>query len=388
MKQTSAPNIFQMGQNPQKPKEPSLVEVRTPLMLAQQGRMAEAEQAALKLTQQYPQHGGGWKVLGVIMRFAGRLNDALAPMQTACKLSPNDPEAFNNLGSTLQAMNDIRHAEACYKHAIALQPDYITALDNLATMLLGASRQSDALPLLERKLALHPDDAYTRHIVHFLRGEQSERAPAQYVERTFNEYADKFEQHLLTGLNYQVPTQLATLIEQSGRAPQGAWRVMDLGCGTGLMGAAIAGRVGNLIGVDLAPAMLDKAREKNLYHSLLCADVLPTMQAEAPASFDLITAADVFIYIGKLDDIVAQAKRLLRNGGLLAFSVENIERAADAQGPEPDFQLKPSGRYGQSAAYLDQLARTNGFQPVAQLDTVLRLEATTPIHGRLLVWQS
>ena len=55
--------------------------------------------------------------------------------------------------------------------------------------------------------------------------------------------------------------------------------------------------------------MLEKARERNLYDRLEQLDLLTMMQGEAAASYDVVFAADVFVYLGKLDELVEQAQK-------------------------------------------------------------------------------
>ncbi|MFT3856490.1 MAG: methyltransferase domain-containing protein [Aquabacterium sp.] len=388
MKTSSKPNIFEVGRNT-KPAMPSQVEIDALTTLFQQGRVAELEKQILRMTQQYPQHGVAWKFMGVLLRMQGKLAESLKPMQTACKLLPYDHEAFNNLGSTLEALKEPKFAEACYQRAIQVKPDYADGLLNLAHLLLHNGRPQEAAPLFERRLALTPDDDYVRHLVMSLRGQQSERATPGYVAKIFDNQADNFEAHWVEGLQYTVPRQLADLINACGQAPQGPWRVLDLGCGTGLMGVAIASRASELIGVDLSPKMLEKARSKGVYQSLLQADIDTVMKAEAAGSFDLITSADVFIHIGKIDEIVAEARRLLRTGGLMAFSVETLELPeADTAQAATEYRLKASGRYGQSGAYLARLAEQHGFKALSITDTTLRTEVDKPVPGQLVIWQA
>lgn len=394
MKQTSSPHIFQVGNAAPKPKAPTQMEMNAALTLFQQGRMQELEQSVIRLTKQYPDHGFGWKILGVALRMRGQLQASLKPMQTAAKLLPTDHEAFSNLGSTLQALGDPRHAEACYRHAITVKPDYAEGVLNLANMLANLGRRDEALELYERKVALTPDDEYARHMTNILRGQQTDRAPAQYVAKTFDDYAETFDSHLVSQLNYQAPQRLVDAIIETGQAPEGKWRVLDLGCGTGLSGAAIAPHASELVGIDLSQKMLDKARAKNLYQSLICADILPTMQSTPASSFDVILATDVFVYVGKLDEVAKEARRLLRAGGVLAFSTEDIDlpeqaSATQANVPaEPDYQMKPNGRYGHSLAYLDRLAESSGFKSVSRRASVVRTEGGQAVKSQLVVWRA
>lgn len=130
--------------------------------LYQQGRLQEAELAARDLTQRAPQHGFGWKALGMILSRLDRKNEALPVMQQAAKLLPQDAEAFNNLGVLFREANELKFALACYEHATKVNPSFLPALDNLIRLLTHMKQQQDLLPLLRRKLALVPDDESAR----------------------------------------------------------------------------------------------------------------------------------------------------------------------------------------------------------------------------------
>lgn len=389
MKNSPTPSILAKSSSP---AAPSQVEVQTAVFLFQQRRFAEVEQVAHKLIKQYPQHGFGWKVLGVALKETGRFQESVHPMQTAAKLNPKDFEIFNNLGGTWQELGNVEYADACYRQALEIKPDAIVALGNLSDLLVREGKGELALPFLQRKLALQPDDQYTQHLIAMLTGQTSERAPDQYVARTFDHYAKAFESHLQSDLQYKAPEQLVDLIKQINTPAAKAWRVLDLGCGTGLVGAAMAPFASEIVGVDLSPKMLEKAQAKNLYQRLVCEDLLTMMRAEQDASYDVITSADVFIYIGKLDDVTKEAKRLLKPGGQLVFSIETIDATqpghSPAQDAEPDYQLKKSGRYGQSLAYLAKLAADAGFKVVQQQAATIRTEAGVPVSGYLVAWQA
>src|SRR5207248_233908 len=74
--------------------------------------------------------------------------------------------------------------------------------------------------------------------------------------------------------------------------------VLDLGCGTGLCGALLRRWARTLVGVDLSPGMLEKARERGCYDRLEQGDLVAVMRTMPARSFDLIVATDVLIYIG------------------------------------------------------------------------------------------
>lgn len=363
------------------PLQASDLERQIPATLYAQGRFPEAEQFARTLTTQYPNDGFGWKAWGTVLRQLGRVAESLAPLQKAAMLMPMDHEAFYNLGGALSDLGRTEHAEACYRRALELKPDSIGAIDNLAEALRVQGKIDEAVAIYQHKLKLVPDDAYTLHVVASLSQQHTERAPDQYVAKTFDAYADNFDSHLQQKLAYRAPEQLTELLRREAATATPAWRVLDLGCGTGLVGAAMGPLASELVGVDLSGKMLEKARERGLYQRLVCADILGTMRDEASASQDVIVAADVFIYIGKLDEIVEQAHRILVPGGFFAFSIEPYE------GTDTGYHLQKTGRYAQSLAYLDQLAAQHGFTRKAVVDAPIRQEDNQPVKGHLLLWQ-
>jgi predicted TPR repeat methyltransferase len=164
--------------------------------------------------------------------------------------------------------------------------------------------------------------------------------------------------------------------------PAEKWDVLDLGCGTGLVGAHVAPRARRLVGVDVSSRMLQKARSRGIYTRLIEADIAEMLRAEPADSYDLVTAGDVFIYVGRMDDIVAQIQRVLRPGSMFAFSVESPDAGDDG-----DVKLKTSARFGQSQAYLARLAATLRFEVVENQPARIRVEMGAPVPGFIALWK-
>lgn len=387
MSQPQTPNIFSRPLTP--PPVNLELEQKLILSLFQQGRMPEAERAARSLSERAPKHGFAWKALGLILSRQGRKEEALQPMQQACKLMPQDAEAFNNLGALFEEFHRLDLAQSCYQHASEVNASFEAALDNLIRLVEKQDRPQELLPLLKRKLKAAPNDDYVRHQVDMLESNQTDAAPSAYVVRLFDHYAEQFDHHLQHELGYRAPADIVKLLEQ--HAPeQHAWRVVDLGCGTGLVAEALAGRAQSLVGVDLSEKMLRQAHARGDYTQLVCADVLQHLQQAESGSADTVIATDVFIYVGKIDEVVAQAHRLLSPGGLFAFTVEDM--AASRLAPTPadldrGHRLERSGRYSHAEAHLRKLAQQHGFQVLAHEPTVIRRDKDQPLHGHLVLWQ-
>ena len=112
----------------------------------QNGRYGDAEKLAISLTQEFPKHPFGWKVLGAVLKQTNRISESLVPSQKAVEITPQDAEAHNNLGITLKELGRLEESEASYRQAIALKYDYAEAHYNLGNMLqeLGKLEESEA----------------------------------------------------------------------------------------------------------------------------------------------------------------------------------------------------------------------------------------------------
>ena len=168
--------------------------------------------------------------------------------------------------------------------------------------------------------------------------------PAGYLRALFDDYAPRFDRHLVDGLDYRGPE---VLIEALDRVAPGRRfrRALDLGCGTGLMGRALVSRVERIDGVDLSPAMVDQARNAGIYADLTAGSLEVALLKSDADAYDLVLAADVLVYLGDLAPVFAGAARVLAPGGLLAFTAQSI-----ASGET--FALGPDMRFGHTPAYV------------------------------------
>lgn len=312
--------------------------------------------------------------LGNVLQEEGRWAEAEEQFRSALALEPAQAEAHNNLGVVLQMMGRIAEAQASYMRAADLRPVLDQPYLNLGRMFEQTGRRAEANDWYRKGLERSTHPEVFRHLLAATEGAAtSGRAPASYVRETFDGFAAQFDQHLVGTLDYRVPSAIAAAIADVRAFPPAAADVLDLGCGTGLSGIALRAIARRLIGVDIAPRMLDQARASGCYDLLVESEVLVWMRSSAATQFDVIVAADVFIYIGELEAVFAETARLARPGALFAFSIE----VCDGK----DWQLNQSGRYAQSAAYIHSLAATHSFTLMLERKQPIR----KPIVGLLYV---
>ena len=129
----------------------------------QSGRYIEAEKLAISITQEFPKHPFGWKALGAVLGATGRKPEALDANQTAVTLSPQDAEAHNNLGNAYRELGRLDEAEASYKKAITLKPDFIQAIKNRWLLLFSQKRFEEALAHPNIQLTIFGHEHYHLH---------------------------------------------------------------------------------------------------------------------------------------------------------------------------------------------------------------------------------
>ena len=117
---------------------------------------------AKSLTEEFPTHPLGWKILGPILQQAGKLNESLASQQKLLALSPQDAEAWNNVGVTLRALGRLEESAESYRKAIQLKPHYTEAFQNLGVTLQEMNRLEDAAASYRQAADLEPDNAEAR----------------------------------------------------------------------------------------------------------------------------------------------------------------------------------------------------------------------------------
>ena len=311
--------------------------------------------------------------LGNVFREQCRYPEAEREFEVALALSPRHAESYNNLGVVQQVTGRTDEAIASYQHAVELKPALSQAYLNLGRLLTHLGRRGEAAECYRHAVSSSDKPEIFTHLLAGLEGHSSGTAPADYVRATFDGFARQFDEQLVGRLDYHVPEAIAHAVARIRPFAPASADVLDLGCGTGLSGFALARIARKLVGVDLAARMLHEARARGCYHELAQADVLAWMRAAPAAQFDLIVAADVLIYLGELDALFGEAARLSHPKALFAFS---IEACADG-----DCRLQESGRYAQSATYIERLAREHRFTVSLKVKQAIR----KPIVGLLYV---
>jgi predicted TPR repeat methyltransferase len=328
------------------------------LALSMLERGAEAIACHDHVLAQDRERVANWVLRGTACADLQRHQEALRSYEEALRRQPSHAGTWFLLGQSQQRLG--LHAEAlgAYDKALACDPALAEAWSHRGGILRDAGRSAEARASFEQALACGADPALNRYFLAAVAGREAPpQAPSAYVGPLFDDYAEDFDAHLVAGLRYRGHEQLAQHLATVG--PFGYRSALDLGCGTGLCGALLRGRVERLLGVDLSKGMLAKAAARGVYDELIEAELVEHLETTG-GRHDLVFAADVFIYIGDLAPVFRGVRRVLAAGGIFCFSVE----LSATEGV--DFELQPSLRYAHSERYLRELAQACGLSVVGE----------------------
>jgi len=309
----------------------------------------------------------------VQLNLLGQPAAALVALEQVMALKTPDGEAWFHHGQTLQALGRADEALRSYDRALALEPGVASTWSRRGTLLKDMGRLPDAARSFQQALAHGGDVDFNRYFLASVSGgEAPQAAPRAYVEQLFDSYAADFDEHLVAQLGYRTPQLLAALLPP-GRHFAAA---LDLGCGTGLMAPLLQPVCSAIDGVDLSNQMLDKARAAGLYRGLHHGDVAEHLHTTGQ-TYDLVVAADVFVYVGALESVFTGAARVLGPDGCFLFSVEEADAGQS-------LQLRPSARYAHSQDYVTALAAGHGLAVQQMQRQTLRHDQGRAVAGLLI----
>jgi predicted TPR repeat methyltransferase len=318
--------------------------------------------------------------LAAILLQQGRYSEASRQYEQVLKFKPDDLESRYNLGVALMPQGLLEQAIVCFESVLKKQPNYVDAHMNLAAALLKMGRREAAATHYQTVLQDQPNHPFVAYLLRALidgaeGGDVPLSAPAAYIQHLFDSYAGYFDSHLKKTLQYETPEQLKQLLIETTGIKKVDWRVLDLGCGTGLSGAVFHDISSELMGVDLSAKMLEIARSKNIYKTLLQGDMLEVLKNQPPKFFDLILAVDVFVYMGYLEAVFEAANAALDLSGYFLFSTELC--LGDG------YLLQKTARYAHAHFYIETLAQKTGFSILAYKKAVLRQQENQAMEGSL-----
>ena len=244
------------------------------------------------------------------------------------------------------------------------------------------------------------------------------RASPEFVAALFDDFASTFDEKL-GALEYRVPGIIGATAAKARGNDTKFVSVLDAGAGTGLAGRFLRPiATGPMVGVDISQKMLDKAakctlkkgcgideeaseddandeEDTKLYDGLVALD-LEAMTLEetllAPGvtrsedlsdedkrGFDLVVAADVLVYFGRLESVLGNFAKLSKPGSSLMFTCERVTEEEAPLG----YRLLTSGRFSHTKDYVLNVAKELGFSLASYEEIVPRMEKGKEVKGHI-----
>ena len=137
--------------------EPSQQQLDDLLEYYQTKQYDNAEKLSVSITEEFPKHQFAWKVLAVVLKQNGRINESLIASQKSVQLDLHDAEAHSNLGVLLQEQGRLKEAEVSFRQVITLKPDFAEAYDQLGVILQKKGEFEEAEMYYKKYQSLVPN---------------------------------------------------------------------------------------------------------------------------------------------------------------------------------------------------------------------------------------
>ncbi|MDI9349626.1 MAG: methyltransferase domain-containing protein [Candidatus Symbiobacter sp.] len=340
--------------------------------------------------------------LGILLVAARKFDQAALCFAEALKLKPDNLNYCQHLARTFELMEAPKAAIELYQAMIAQDPMRELTYHQVANLLEATGDYAGVLAVYEqaienncvtseiyrhagmaaRKLDMHdlakarfmaglalkPNDAVLLHFVSLGNQTTPKSLPDAFVAERYNQLAATYESELILrnirapGLIRSALIKIRPRISPDRPNPQKLSSVLDLGCGTGIIGIMVSDLTVLLKGVDLSGQMLNLAQSKGIYHELQHVSAQKILTDET-RMYEVITASGLMPYIGEAENFAAILYSRLQPNGVAIFDFES--------GEDSDrYALNSSGLFLHHPDYIKLSLEKAGFE-IAAFDSEL-----------------
>lgn len=355
-------------------------------VLRESGRVEEAVTHYRTAAELAPADPAIHNALCITCRHLDRLDEAVEAGYKAVSLAQDSKAAWLSLGMALMEQGSLQDAVLAFYSVLNIDPRLVVAYVSLAQCLKTMEAVSDTpedvvkaqVETFEKWLENDPDNEIALYMLSAIRGDgRYERSPDNYIRDLFDSHADAFNEHL-DKLDYRGPSLVERWLVEHCPNPEGQWRVLDAGCGTGLISHLLKPYARALVGIDLSGGMLQQAANTGDYDRLEQAELGAWLDQEAKR-YDLIVCADTLCYFGPLESVLAGMARCMNPGAKFMCTVQELLADSDK-----DHRLGGSGRYDHREEYLRRCLESAGLDRVEVRRDTLRREAGQPVEGMVV----
>ena len=270
------------------------------------------------------------------------------------------------LGLRHLALRNLSDAIFRFRFVTWLNPKRAEAWYFLGCSYMAAEKKPQARDALRRALALKPLYEEANYMLALLGGAESlpRKMPLGLAREYFDSLAATFTHDQLEEFDYKGHILLSNAVRAQLVPGRLDHTVLELGVGTGLCGSQLRDVCLHITGVDLSQLMLKQAMQmqdkdgKKIYDALIERDMGSFLKEAHEDAYDVVLASNVFSYVGDLKEVSAQIARVLKTGGLCAFTADKLDKGED-------FVFDPSkAHFRFSQHYLESVAVSCGLKVV------------------------
>ncbi|MBY0354801.1 MAG: methyltransferase domain-containing protein [Rickettsiales bacterium] len=249
----------------------------------------------------------------------------------------------------------MRDAILRYRLSLWMAPDHHLSWYFLGTSYLSLGERDKALAAFARAYKLAPQHEETRFMIATINpailpeSKRPRSMPTSIATDYFDRLAPDYDRSQ-AARGYRAHIAAEASLREWLEPRRVNHSLLDIGCGTGAMGAMLAPYCEHIVGVDLARGMLALANERRrdnqsrIYSSAIQQD-LRLFLPDISQPCDIITAVHVFNYVGDLSHVFEHVANALTVGGLFLFQIEPMTGEGYAM-------LPTASRFGHSEHYI------------------------------------
>jgi predicted TPR repeat methyltransferase len=347
-------------------------------MLLERGTPRECEHHLKRACELTPHALAPRLTLAILKRAQRRVDESIGMLEQLLAEFEDNALVHNALGKALLAAGRTEEALPHFVRSYRINPALNASREESIYAMCTLDRFDEARDEIRRWLEIDPENPSAHHLLAACGGAPvPARCNDGYVRNLFDGFAGTFDAKL-EKLDYRGPDLIAQACDRLLGPRRARLDALDAGCGTGLLGPRLRPWCRHLVGVDLSPGMLAKARERDSYDELVEGELTAHLRTLGTGSLDLIACADTLCYFGAVEDVMGAAYDALAPGGWFLFSVEHDPRL------DSDYRLQFHGRYTHRGEYVERAVRAAGFEAPQIEQAELRVEVTKPVPALLV----
>lgn len=204
---------------------------------------------------------------------------------------------------------------------------------------------------------------------------------SEFIVNRFKGKANQYE--LIVGAGGYIENELSicadSIVHLTQQFGSDALSMLDLGCGTGLLGQMLISRGLNLIidGVDISSEMLEVCKQKSCYRKLFCSDIISFLQ-DASHEYQIIAASSVipFFVPRQLSLFSRLVSSKLQDDGFLVFTFDTCQN---------NYVVNDKLFCEHSTKLIKEIFLTNFLAVNISIIDYSRSERSTPVSGAICV---